>query len=95
YVNLLKDVSFRLVEGLTRNEIEAMVGETKANTLLRGYRGAKPADLPALIDALARVAQLARDFPEITDIDINPLFAYEKGSQTDGVTALDVKITIA
>ena len=95
YVNLLKDVSFRLVEGLTRNEIEAMISETKAYTLLRGFRGAKPADVGAIVDALARVAQLARDFPEITDIDINPLFAYEKGEQPEGITALDVKITIS
>ncbi|MHB0886273.1 MAG: acetate--CoA ligase alpha subunit [Bacillota bacterium] len=95
YVNLLKDVSFRLVEGLTRNEIETMISETKAYTLLRGFRGAKPADLGAVVDAVARVAQLARDFPEVTDIDINPLFAYEKGEQPGGITALDVKITIS
>jgi len=95
YVNLLKDVSFRLVEGLTRSEIEGMISETKAYSLLRGFRGAKPADVGAIVDALARVAQLARDFPEITDIDINPLFAYEKGAQPEGITALDVKITIS
>ncbi|MDP2870977.1 MAG: acetate--CoA ligase [Bacillota bacterium] len=90
YVNLLKDVSFRLVRGLNRTEIDAMIQETKAFELLRGFRGEKPADIPAVADTIARVAALVTDFPEISELDINPLFAY-----VDGVTALDVKITIS
>ncbi|MGE5552488.1 MAG: acetate--CoA ligase alpha subunit [Betaproteobacteria bacterium] len=90
YVNLLKDVSFRLAEGLTRAEAQAMIRETKAYTLLRGFRGEPPADLETVVDTLRRVAQLCVEFPEISELDINPLFAYEKG-----VAALDVKITIS
>ncbi len=90
YVNLLKDVSFRLARGLSRQEIERMITETKAYTLLRGYRGERSRDLNALVDAVGRVACLALDFPEITEIDVNPVFAYEKG-----LSALDVKITIS
>jgi len=90
YVNLLKDVSFRLANGLSRQAIEAMVAETKAYTLLRGFRGAPPADLKALVQLIARTARLVRDFPEITELDINPVIAYP-----NGVTALDIKITIA
>ncbi len=90
YVNLLEDVSFRLAHGLTRAEIDKMIMETKAFTLLRGYRGQKPADIGALADIIARVAQLVVDFPEITEMDINPVFAYVSGAQ-----ALDVKITIS
>ncbi|MQL51744.1 CoA-binding protein [Desulfofundulus thermobenzoicus] len=90
YVNLLKDVSFRLARGLTRREIENMLAETKAYTLLRGYRGEKPADLPALVDAIGRTARLVLDFPEINEIDINPVFAYNQG-----LSALDIKITIS
>ncbi|MEW6458539.1 MAG: acetate--CoA ligase alpha subunit [Bacillota bacterium] len=90
YVNLLEDVSFRLAHGLSRTEIEKMIMETKAFTLLRGYRGQKPADIAALVDIVARVAQLVIDFPEITEMDINPVFAYVSGAQ-----ALDVKITIS
>lgn len=67
-----------------------MLAETKAYTLLRGYRGEKPRDLAALVDAVGRVARLALDFPEITEIDCNPVFAYEKG-----LSALDIKITIS
>jgi len=90
YVNLIKDVSFRLARGLTRREIEKMIMETKAYTLIRGYRGDKPKDMGALIDAVERVANLVMDFPEITEIDVNPVFAYE-----EGLSALDIKITIS
>lgn len=90
YVNLLKDVSFRLADGLTRREIAAMIAETKAHTLLRGYRGEKPADMDALINMIGRVARLVTDFPQIAEMDINPVFAYP-----DGACALDIKITIS
>lgn len=92
YVNLLKDVSFRLARGLTAREIENMIKETKAFTLLRGYRGDKPRDMAAIVDVIQRVAALVLDFPEITEMDINPVFAYEEGK---GLSALDIKITIS
>lgn len=90
YVNLIEDVSFRLAKGLTTKEIEAMLQETKSYTLLRGYRGEKPRDIKALVDVVKRVAALVNDFPEISEIDINPVFAYE-----EGLSALDIKITIS
>jgi acetyltransferase len=90
YVNLLKDVSFRLAQNLTRQEIEEMIKETKAYTLLRGYRGSDPSDIESLVDTIARIAKLSLDFPEIAEIDLNPVFAY-----SDGAVALDVKITIS
>ncbi|MTI84560.1 MAG: CoA-binding protein [Firmicutes bacterium] len=90
YVNLLKDVSFRLARDLTEKEIESMIRETKAYTLLRGYRGDKPADIKGVTNLIDRVARLAIEFPEITEMDINPVFAYP-----DGASALDIKITIS
>ena len=90
WVNLLEDVSFRLASGLSQASIETMIQETKAYTLLRGFRGAPPADMEALVDLIGRTAQMVQSFPEITELDINPVFAYEKG-----VCALDIKITIA
>jgi len=90
WVNLLKDVSFRLAKGLSLEEIERMIQETKAYTLLRGFRGKPPLDTRAVAETIARVAQLVRDFPEIAELDINPLVAYESG-----VGALDVKMTIS
>ncbi|MCL2337875.1 MAG: acetate--CoA ligase family protein [Firmicutes bacterium] len=92
YVNLLKDVKFRLARGLSSREIELMLRETKAYTLLRGYRGEKPRDIKALVDVIKRVAALVTDFPEISELDINPVFAYEDGM---GLAALDIKITIS
>ncbi|ABO50598.1 CoA-binding domain protein [Desulforamulus reducens MI-1] len=89
YVNLLKDVSFRLAKGITHAEIASMIAETKASTLLRGFRGERPADLMSLIDMVARAAKLISDFDEISELEINPLFAYP-----DGYVALDIKITI-
>lgn len=89
YVNLLKDVAFRLAEDLTRAEACAMIKETKAYVLLRGFRGETPADLEAVVTTLQQVARLCVEFPEIGELDVNPLFAYE-----EGVAALDVKITI-
>ncbi len=89
YVNLLKDVSFRLAHGLSLEDIRDMLRETKAYTLLRGFRGEEPADIDAVVDSIARVTRLALDFPEISEMDINPIFAYSKG-----LSALDIKITI-
>ena len=65
-----------------------MIKETKAYTLLRGYRGSDPSDIESLVDTIARIAKLSLDFPEIAEIDLNPVFAY-----SDGAVALDVKIT--
>jgi len=89
YVNLLRDVAFRLAWQLTDTDIQEMLQETKAYTLLRGFRGEPPKDVDAVVEALARTAQLARDFPEIAELDMNPVMVYERG-----LAALDVKITI-
>lgn len=90
YVNLLKDVSFRLAESLSRREVISMITETKAYTLLRGYRGEAPSDMEAIVDIILRSAELVTDFEEIAEMDINPVFAYSKGA-----SALDIKITIS
>ena len=91
YVNLLQDVSFRLASSLNnRKAIEEMIAETKAFTLLKGYRGQKSADIDTLIDAIYRTARLVQDFEEITEMDINPLRVYSRGA-----TGVDVKITIS
>ncbi len=90
YVNLIEDVSFRLASSLTSVEdVRKMISETKSYSLLKGYRGKKPADLDSLTDTILRTARLVTDFKEITEMDINPVRVHPKGS-----TALDVKITI-
>ena len=90
YVNLIKDVSFRLAP-LSRRKAYEMIMETKAYTLLRGFRGEIPFDVESVVDVLLRVSRLVMDFREIVELDINPLFVYEKGKNS---LALDVKITL-
>jgi acetyltransferase len=89
YVNLIKDASFVLAHGLTTQAVETQLKSTKAYTLLTGYRGEDASDINSVKDTIARVARLTLDFPEIKELDINPIFVYAKGS-----SALDIKITI-
>jgi acetyltransferase len=90
YVNFLRDVSFRLAP-LSKESAWEMIEETKAYTLLRGIRGEPSSDIDSVVDVLLRVSQLVTDFTQINEMDINPLFVYEKG---EGCLALDVKMTI-
>jgi acetyl coenzyme A synthetase (ADP forming)-like protein len=91
YVELFKDVSFRLApikELSARNMIES----TKAYKLLSGIRGEKPSDIESIIECLQRLSQLVIDFPEIQEIDINPLLVFQKGN---GYKAVDGRIVIS
>jgi acetyl coenzyme A synthetase (ADP forming)-like protein len=90
YVNFLKDVSFRLAP-LSDHEAQGMMEETRAYTLLKGIRGEPPSDIESLKNTILRVGQLVWDFPEIVEMDINPVIVYEWG---EGCIALDVKITL-
>ncbi len=91
YVNFLKDVSFRLAPMNVR-EAQEMMEETRSYNLLKGVRGEPPADIDTIREAILRVGHLVWDFPELKDLDINPIFVYDEGK---GVSALDVKITLA
>ncbi len=90
YVEALKDVTFRIAP-LARAEAEAMVREVRAFPLLQGVRGEPPADLAALVEDILRLSQLVTDFPEIAEIDINPLLVRSKG---EGTVALDARIRL-
>ncbi|MGQ9626072.1 MAG: acetate--CoA ligase alpha subunit [Anaerolineae bacterium] len=91
YVEALKDVSFR-VAPFSRREAQEMISEIRSYNLLRGTRGEPPADLEALVDALLRVSQLVSEFPEIVEMDINPLIVYESGR---GVMGIDMRLVLA
>jgi acetyltransferase len=88
YVELFKDVSFR-VAPVSRAEALAMIKETAAGKLLTGFRGAAKADLDAVVDTICRVGQMALDFPEIQEMEVNPLLVFEEGK---GCIALDGRI---
>jgi acetyltransferase len=87
----LKDVAFALAP-LSRAEAEYLLEHTWAGRKLRGYRSLPPADREAVLEALLRLAQLAEDFPELKEIEINPLRVLEEG---EGAVALDVRAQIA
>ncbi len=91
YINVLKDVSFRLAPVSIQDSTE-MITETKSYVLLRGIRGEASSDIDSIADTILRISQLSTDFKEISEIDINPLFVYERDG---GVLALDVKIMVA
>jgi acetate---CoA ligase (ADP-forming) len=91
YVNYLKDVAFRLAP-MNEREARHMMEETKSYSLLKGVRGETPADIDKLREAILRIGHLVWDFPELQDLDINPIFVYDEGK---GCSALDVKITLS
>jgi acetyltransferase len=90
YVEALKDVTFR-VAPIDRREAREMVGEIRAYSLLRGVRGEKQSDLDAVTDTLVRISQLVTDFPEIVELDINPLLVFPAGQ---GVLGLDMRLAL-
>lgn len=90
YVEALKDVAFR-VAPFSRQEAEEMIREIRSYPLLEGVRGEPPADHEAMVDALLRVSQLVTDFPEIVELDINPLMVFEEGR---GAMAIDMRLVL-
>lgn len=88
YVEVFKDVSFGVVP-LTRYAAEMVLGRTKASQILNGVRGQQPLDREALIDSLGRISKLFEDFPDLKELDINPLVVYQKG-----VKVLDARIKL-
>lgn len=79
FVEATKDVSIRLAP-ITRNDAREMIYEIKGHKLLLGYRGKKPVNLKAVENALLSVSRMVIEHPEIKEMDINPLFADEKGA---------------
>ena len=90
YVEVLKDVSFRIAP-ITRSVAREMINEIKSINLLRGVRGENPSDIQSVVEVLLKISQLVTDFPDIIEMDINPLFVLEEGK---GSIAGDVRIRI-
>ncbi len=91
YVEVLKDVAFNLAP-ISRQEATQQIRSIRTYPLLRGVRGEAPADIASIEDTLLRVSQLVMDFPEIVEMDINPLVVYNKG---EGAMVLDARIILA
>jgi acetate---CoA ligase (ADP-forming) len=91
YVETLKDVTFR-VAPFSIHEAQEMLSEIRASALLEGVRGQPPADREAIVDTLLRIGQLVQDFPEIVELDINPLMVYPQG---EGAIAIDMRLVLS
>jgi acetate---CoA ligase (ADP-forming) subunit beta len=81
FVEILKDVSF-CIAPLTTEDAEEMITELKAYPLLKGFRNTPPADINALISILCSTSRLVMEHPEIKELDLNPVMAYQSGAKT-------------
>jgi len=87
-VEILKDVSFRIVPLVKRDAAE-MIKEIKGYPLLEGYRGSEPVDVNNLEDMILKVSDFVEKHPEIKELDLNPIFAYK-----DGAVAVDARVVL-
>jgi acetate---CoA ligase (ADP-forming) len=78
FVEVLRDVTFRILP-VTREDVESMIEEIKGHRLLSGYRG-QQVDREALIDLILKISDLVTVFPEIRELDLNPVFLYRESN---------------
>jgi acetyltransferase len=91
FVEVMKDVTFHLAP-ITAEEAMQMLKGTRSYALLQGARGQAPVDLEAIAGALQRISQLATDYEEITELDINPFIVGPVGMQP---YVADARMTLA
>ena len=87
-VEVLKDVSFGIVP-LAKRDAAEMIREIKGYPLLEGYRGQEAVDVSHLEELLLRVSEFVEQNPEISELDLNPIFAY-----SDGAVAVDARVVL-
>jgi acyl-CoA synthetase (NDP forming) len=90
YVEVLRDICFRITP-LTDRDAAEMVRTIRGYRLLEGYRGHAPADVPAIEELLLRVSRLVEEVPEITELDLNPVFALPPGQ---GCRLVDARVLV-
>ncbi|NJN67932.1 MAG: CoA-binding protein [Chloroflexaceae bacterium] len=91
YVEVLRDVALRLAP-ISRQEVASQIRSIRTFPLLRGVRGEPPADIAAIEEVVLRISQLVTDFPEIVEMDINPLVVHNQG---EGAVVVDARIILA
>ncbi len=89
-VELMRDVAVRITP-VTDRDVDEMLDGLRMRPLLDGYRGSEPADVDALRDLLFRINAMVEDLPEITELDLNPVFVRPDGR---GVVAVDVRLRV-
>jgi acetyltransferase len=71
--------------------VAEQVRSIRTYPLLQGVRGEPPADIAAAEETVLRISQLVSDFPEIVEMDVNPLVVYNQG---EGALVLDARIIL-
>jgi len=87
-VEVVKDVSFRVLP-LSRNSAKKMINEIKSSPILDGIRGMPPADKKSIIDLLMTVSEVIESYPQIQEMDLNPVIVHE-----DGLSIVDARIIL-
>lgn len=91
YVEVLRDVALRLAP-ISKQDIQEQIRSIRTFPLLEGVRGESPADIASIEEVVLRVSQLVTDFPEIVEMDINPLVVHNEG---EGSIVLDARIILS
>jgi acyl-CoA synthetase (NDP forming) len=88
FVELLKDVSFRVIP-VERKDAQEMIKEIKGYPLLQGYRGKEPADISSLVNIILKISRFIEEYPRIKELELNPIFAYRNRA-----VAIDARIIL-
>ena len=88
FVELLKDVSFRVIP-VKGKDAQEMIQEIKGYPLLKGYRGKEPASLTALVEIILKISKFIEQNSQVKELDLNPIFAYR-----DKAVAVDARIIL-
>ncbi|TVO57062.1 acetate--CoA ligase family protein [Denitromonas halophila] len=88
FVEILEDVAFRAIP-LSRHAAESMVNQIKARKILEGARGEAAVDKAALVDLLLKVSSIVSAYPQLAELDLNPVLAYD-----DGYAIVDARIIV-
>ena len=88
FVEILEDVAFRAIP-LSRHAAVSMVDQIKARKILEGARGEAAVDKAALVDLLLKVSSIVSAYPQLAELDLNPVLAYP-----DGYAIVDARVIV-
>lgn len=89
FVEILEDVAFRAIP-LSRHDARSMVEQIKARKILKGVRGEAAVDKEALVDLLLKISSIVEAYPQLMELDLNPVIAYK-----DGYAVVDARIIVS
>ncbi len=90
FVEIMRDVT-QGIAPLDRDDVERMVRSIRAYPMLAGARGKRPGDIPALVEVILKISQMAMEFPQLEELEMNPVMVGDEGT---GVIAVDALVTI-